>query len=100
MRLTLFSLFLSVFIKGLVLRFLALEANFRELKVSSISVSSEEQVTISLVSELPPSDSYNSLVSLDSRYGIWSFLFSRALIVLPKHDKERLIFLAYSRPSP
>jgi hypothetical protein len=53
-------------IKGLVLRFLALEANFKELKVSSISVSSEEQVTISLVRELPPSGSYSSLVSLDS----------------------------------
>ena len=44
-------------IKGLVLRFFALDANFNELNVYSISLSSEEQVTINFVNELPPRDS-------------------------------------------
>ncbi len=52
------------------------------------------------MSELPPSDSYSSLVSFDYLYGMWSFLFSKAFIVFPKQDKDRLIFLAYYKPYP
>ena len=84
----------------MVLRFLALDANFKELRVSSISELSEAQVTINRVKELPPKLSYSNLVNLDYLYGIWSFFFRIALIVFPKQESDKLIFLAYSNPSP
>ena len=59
-----------------------------------------EQVTISRVIEFPIKDSLRILVSFDYLYGIWSEFLTNALMVLPRQLKERLIFLAYSSPSP
>lgn len=42
------------------------------------------------VIKLPDKESFNILVNLESRNGIWSVLFRvvRALITLPKQDNE------------
>jgi len=50
--------------------FLALYPNLSVLKVSASLNGCGEQVTIKHVFELPPNDSVNILVSLDSLYGI------------------------------
>jgi len=59
-------------------------------------------VTIRVVLEFPPSESFNILVSLESLYGTWLFypLSESALMTLPKFVKLRLIFLASSRTLP
>lgn len=54
------------------------------------------------VIQLPPRDYCRTLVNLESRYGICSLLDLeiRALITLPRQDKDRLIFFASYKVSP
>ena len=55
------------------------------------------------VYELPPSDSWSILVSLESRYGMNAFFFDasvRALMTLPRAESDLLIILASSRVYP
>lgn len=50
---------------------------------------------------LPPSESCNNLVSLESLYGIWWVLPStKAEITFPRALRERLILVAYFIPYP
>ena len=53
------------------------------------------------VLEFPPSDSVSNLVNFESLYGIKPLLPEvRALITLPRADKDLLIILASSRFCP
>lgn len=50
---------------------------------------------------MPPNESCNNLVSLESLYGIWwVFPSTKAEMTFPNALKERLIFVAYFIPSP
>lgn len=80
--------------------FLTRDANFRLEMVYSLQEWWLEHVTMRLVRQFPTKDSCNSLVSLDSRKGTCSCPFIKALIVFPRQDRERLIFLASSSDSP
>ncbi len=42
----------------------------------------------------PDNESLSILVSLEFLYGIWSEFVVRACTTLPKHDKDKFIFLA------
>ena len=54
-----------------------------------------------IVFVFPPKLSCKSLVSLESRYGIWVSLPDiNALITFPRADKERFILEAYLSLSP
>ena len=59
--------------------------------------SDSEQLTMMEVRKLPVSESFSSLVSLESRKGMWSVLLLvvSALITLPRQEREVLIFLVY-----
>ncbi len=48
----------------------------------------------------PESESFNILVSLEFLYGTCSEFDVNAWITFPKHDKDKLIFLAYSNVCP
>lgn len=54
------------------------------------------------VMKLPVRESLRILVSLESRNGMWSDLLRvvRALMTLPRQEREVLIFLVYSKASP
>lgn len=43
---------------------------------------------------LPPSESYNNLVSFESLYGMCPVPSTSALITLPRADSDRLIYVA------
>lgn len=56
-----------------------------------------EQAIMSVVLELPPSDSYKILVNLESLYGICSYLLEvNALMTFPKQLNDLLMVLASS----
>jgi hypothetical protein len=60
-----------------------------------------EHVTIKVVLEFPPKDSWRTLVSLLSRYGTWvDFPSVKAFITLPRAVKLTFIFLASSSSFP
>lgn len=56
-----------------------------------------EQLTMIDVMKLPVRESFSSLVSFESLKGIWSVLLRvvRALITLPRQEREVLIFFVY-----
>lgn len=68
--------------------------------VSDLSYLLREQVVMMEVQWLPHSESLRMRVSLESLYGICSELVVRLWITFPKQERERFIFLAYSRVSP
>lgn len=63
--------------------------------VSSRHEDNREQVKIIRVMEFPERDYWSTRVSLESRKGMWSWPRERALMVLPRHDRDRLILIAY-----
>lgn len=92
---------ISLLIFGVFLIFFAEIPNRRVDIVSEMLLGWGEQVTIKLVFEFPPKDSWRTLVSLLSLYGIWvDFPSVRELITFPKVVKLALIFLASSNVFP
>lgn len=75
-------------------------ANFKEEIVYYLHEANIEQVTMTLVIEFPDKDYCRTLVSLESRKGTCSCPRLRAYIVFPRQDKDKLIFIAYYKPSP
>ena len=60
-----------------------------------------ETAAIIIVFVLPPNESCNNLVNLESLYGIWcTFPSTNAEMTFPSALNERLIFVAYFIPSP
>ena len=59
----------SQFITGVFLMFLALDAYFSVLRVSSKLYSAGDMHAIMVVREFPPSESCNILVNFESLYG-------------------------------
>ena len=84
----------SRFILGLFLIFCAFYPNLKVEIVYEIWISWGEQVTIKVVLEFPPKESFIILVNFDYLYGTWVILYERLLITLPKLVKDRLIFFA------
>ena len=78
----------------------ALWANRMVLNVSSIWDRWRLQVTMRVVLLLPPRDSFNNRVSLESRYGTCGAFFAIALMTLPSVERLALIFFASSRAAP
>ena len=74
----------------------------RRVEMVSASLKAEgEHVMIREVLALPPSESYSTRVSLESRYGTWEdFLSVSANMTFPKADKDLLMFFASSSLFP
>ena len=70
--------------------------------VSLMNCSEIEQFTIIEVMKLPVKESFSSLVNFESLNGIWSVLFLvvRALMTLPRQERDEFIFFVYSKASP
>lgn len=67
---------------------------FSDFKFTSRFTDAGETVAIIDVLVRPPRESWRILVSLDSRYGIWGALSTRAVITLPSVSRDWLIFPA------
>ncbi len=91
-----FSIFFRFLRTGFLI-FRAWAAYFKVLIVSSLFVNELETQAIIIVLALPPSESFNSLVSLLSQYGM-NFFFPfflhsvKVLIQLPRANKDLLMF--------
>mmetsp|Transcript_49792 Transcript_49792/g.82625 ORF Transcript_49792/g.82625 Transcript_49792/m.82625 type:complete len:206 (-) Transcript_49792:509-1126(-) len=91
----------SMTLTGCVAMFFARFAYLRVLRVSSNWSDELETVAIITVWHAPSSESFSSLVSFESRYGIWVDRPSTsAEIQLPRAERERLIFVASLSRSP
>ena len=53
-----------------------------------------------IVLVLPPNESCNSLVNLETLYGIWVFPSTKDDITLPSVESDKLILTAYLNLSP
>lgn len=92
-----------LFIFGLFLIFCAFSPNRNVDMVYGRCISCGEQVTIRVVLEFPPKESFNIFVSLESRYGTWPYffpLYESALITFPKLVRLKFIFFASSKTFP
>lgn len=67
---------------------------FSDFKFTSRFTDAGEIVAIIDVFVRPPRESWRILVSLDSLYGIWGVLSTRAVITLPSVSRDWLIFPA------
>lgn len=87
-------------ISAKVLTLLALAPNFNELIVSSTQDSWIEHVITKDVKLFPVNESWSNRVNFDYLNGICSWCFTKAFIVFPRQDSEKLIFFAYYSPYP
>lgn len=85
---------------GWFLMFLARLANFTELSVSRKASIAGEIIPIIVVLQLPPNESSNNRVILESLYGICVFYSISADITLPKQLNDWLIFFDSSNLRP